>query len=114
MTVNQVKIDILRRGYSIGEAELNGNIQIVVVKTDTDNLVFNSRGVYTYGIYDSDEDYIDVLKETINDIDKKINKRHYQNINNCQHEPVMIGTKKACANCMGKFGDRMMIDINNN
>lgn len=114
MTVNQVKIDILRRGYNIAERELNGNVELICTKVDTDGLFFDSRGVYTYGLYDSDEDYISVLKEMVNNMDIKINGRHYQNINSCQHQPIMIGSKKACTQCMGKFGDRIVIDINDN
>lgn len=113
MTIFDLKIEMMKKGYTLIERDVNGNIEMIVTKFDKDGLVFEARQYFTYGVYE-DYNYYENLKNLVDNTDKVIKERHKQNINSCNHFPIMIGDKKGCTKCMINFGNRIMLDINLN
>ena len=118
MTVQEIKLDLLRRGMIItefiGSDTPQGTVSINVTKFDTDGLrVSADSPVYATDYY-SDEKYSELIKERGLHIENYITNRHAKNINTCQHNEVMIGSRVACSFCMGTFGNKIMLDIRGN
>jgi hypothetical protein len=115
MTLQETKIDILSRGIFINEGRIpKGNITVSMVKFDTDGLRLEADFELDVATFINDTVVSSILKEKAAIIENFASKRHAQDINSCEHQPVLIGNRKACANCMGNFGDRIILDINKN
>lgn len=116
MTVIELRFDIMRQGYFMHE-DINGTvIRIEIGKLDTDGLRFTNQLLCDANEIlngtQGEEKYMDIMRELTRIVNEAITNRHAQNINNCEHNEIMIGTKKSCTKCMGKFGERMSLDMN--
>jgi len=90
------------------------SVFLEVSKVDTDNLRFFNTMIVHRDIYIEahEPQFLQVLRDLSTVVSNAISNRHGQNINNCEHVEVMIGSKKGCMKCMGKFGEKMNIDFN--
>lgn len=118
MTVNETRLDAYGQGFILMEhlTKDQSKVVIIVAKIDTDNLRFEFRVESLKELFNvqNDGEYCTLLKNIVNNVSTMITNRHAQNINTCKHNEVLIGQDKACSNCMGKFGTKMSIDLNNN
>jgi hypothetical protein len=118
MTIQETKKDMLLRGMVITEFisndTPNGTIGITVVKFDTDGLRVSADAPVEVENYIDVDKYSEIIKSRASHIENYITNRHSRNINACQHETVMIGSKVCCSLCMGKFGDKIVLDIRGN
>lgn len=118
MTVNEARLDLYNQGFILME-HLNkdqSKIVIIVAKIDTDNLRFEYRLESLKELFtpENDSEYCVLLTNIVKNVSTMITNRHAQNINTCKHNEVLVGQNKCCTYCMGKFGTKMSIDLNNN
>jgi hypothetical protein len=86
---------------------------LLLTKIDTDSLQYRidtNMEVYQY----PNSVYYEMLKGGFESIKSSCEARHARNPNNCQHEFTVIGNKRGCLYCMGKFGTVMSVDIMDN
>lgn len=118
MTVNETRLDMYGQGFILMEHQTQNQVGIVIIvsKIDTDGLRFEYRIESAKELYnpDTDKDYCILLNNIVKNISTAITNRHAQNINTCKHNEVLVGQVKSCTYCMGKFGSKLTIDINNN
>jgi hypothetical protein len=115
MTLQDTRLDILARGIFINEGKIpDDDVSVTLLKYDTDGLKVQADFTVDLTIYGNEEAYVNILKNKASAIESYIVNRHAQDINRCEHKPVLIGNRKACTMCMGNFGDRIVIDINKN
>lgn len=127
MTLQEYKLELLQRGYAIGEKlylhETEGDvIQVVIAKIDTDGLTIDAQPGFPFDAYLNEEFVVDTLRSMSYTIEDVLNKRHAQNPNTCQHIPVNLATGQVgCAKCTAKLGMhnelnkvKFNITINNN
>lgn len=118
MTVNETRLDLYGQGFILMEHlnQTQDKIVIIVAKIDTDNLRFEFRLESLKELFnpENDSEYCTLLTNIVKNVSTTITSRHAQNINTCKHKEVMIGQTKSCSYCMGKFGTKMNIDLNNN
>lgn len=110
MTIQEQKLEIIKRGFILSERILPTDtrlIQVVVFKVDTDGLKYESAPNMFAEEYNNEETYVSVLKVGMTGIDAYITKRHAQNPNTCRHEEVDLeGGALGCLHCMAKLGTR--------
>jgi hypothetical protein len=103
-----ILMDATSRGFYI---EMRG--EIVINKIDTDGLIIMNNFKLRNDYFNTPL-FIDTMKQCMTNVDNAILERHNQNIYECEHQYIMLGSKKACNQCMGKFGNRITLDLNEN
>lgn len=113
MTVQEFRLDLLKRGFTTRETMIGNKLFFIIYKLDTDNLRVEWEGYPDEEIYykAGNAIFVDRLRKISADIDNTITNRHSQNTNNCQHEEVMIGSLLACNKCMAKFGEKITMNL---
>src|SRR5690606_5820993 len=104
MTLQQVKLDLISRGFTIVEqpSQEPGGIHLNVRVLDVDGLIVDAAAIVYNHMFENEDDYIGILKERVVSIEQYITDRHYRNVNKCEHVPTSIGTRKICTRCMAK------------
>lgn len=113
MTLQQVKLDLISRGFTIVEQPSSepGGVYLNIRVLDVDGLIVDAAAhVYTH-MFENEEDYIGIIKERVVSIEKYISDRHYRNINKCNHIPINVGNQKICTRCMAKLGNVSLVPL---
>lgn len=118
MNLQEIKVDMMRRGIVfrdfISKQSIPGTIEVNLLKYDIDGLEVSANSPMDIEEYTDMARFEHNIRERMTSIENFITQRHGRNINNCQHQTVLLGSKIACMNCMGKFGDRIVLDIRGN
>lgn len=121
MTVNEIKLDLYQQGFILQEGQpkrLVGTTthEILLMKWDTDGLRLDARIDVSEDAWkkESTQDYIQQLRVMARNVNEFQMNRHAQNIGDCIHDEVLIGSLRACTKCMAKFGERILQNLNFN
>jgi hypothetical protein len=110
MTIQEIKLEAIRRGYLIVERkELNENKEFVigarVDKYEDDGLFWYGQTQLTPEQYGS-EMHVEFIRVAITETDKAIQQRKERDPNTCSHNnDTIIGSKHYCIDCRVKLQD---------
>lgn len=110
MTLNDVRLDLIKRGFMVQEhnqATPQGIcVFIYIGKRDVDQAVAYANINLGYRDYEVEDNVKNVLIEASNHIDKNFLSRREKDTDFCNHEPIMTEAyTKVCRKCMYRYPD---------
>lgn len=111
MTIQEVKLDMMQRGFVIAENIINQEpdgtiVQVVINKFDSDGLTVNATPGFHFDGYLNEDFMVETLRAMATKIDQFMIDRHSKNPNVCEHHTVQIhGGKTGCTFCMATLGE---------